>query len=124
MLRYRFWLQQEDDEPATAAHINYDKHGEPSEYFRPNWRVGDPEDGQVPVGRPQQLAKKARSFRANLWLCDDYPLSLREQLLPIIDMMAPSNAHFAKLHDFISLRLPSGFPVKIGKAPTHISLLE
>lgn len=35
--------------------------------------------------------------------------------MPIIDLMAISNAHFAKLRDFITLRLPPGFPVKIGE---------
>jgi len=41
-------------------------------------------------------------------------LSLREQVLPIIKLLAISNSHFAKLRDFIALHLPSGFPVKIG----------
>lgn len=41
-------------------------------------------------------------------------MSLAEQVTPIIDLMAISNAHFAKLRDFITLRLPPGFPVKIG----------
>jgi hypothetical protein len=34
---------------------------------------------------------------------------------PIIDLMAISNAHFAKLRDVITLRLPPGFPIKIGE---------
>ena len=34
--------------------------------------------------------------------------------MPIIDLMAASNAHFKKLKDFITLTLPAGFPVKIG----------
>lgn len=36
-------------------------------------------------------------------------------MTPIIDLMAISNAHFAKLRDFITLKLPPGFPVKIGE---------
>lgn len=55
-----------------------------------------------------------RRFKAKLWLCEDHPLSLCEQVAPIIDLMAISNALFAKLRDFITLRLPPGFPVKIG----------
>ena len=35
--------------------------------------------------------------------------------MPIIDLMAASNAHFKKLKDFITLQLPAGFPIKIGK---------
>lgn len=54
-------------------------------------------------------------FKAKLWLCESHPLSLAEQVVPIIDLMAISNALFAKLRDFITLRLPPGFPVKIGE---------
>jgi hypothetical protein len=43
-------------------------------------------------------------------------------VIPIIDLMAASNAHFRKLRDFITLQLPAGFPVKIGK--TYIILSE
>lgn len=50
-----------------------------------------------------------------MWLSEAHPLSLAEQVTPIIDLMAISNAHFAKLRDFITLRLPPGFPVKIGE---------
>ena len=54
-------------------------------------------------------------FKAKLWLCESHPLSLADQVAPIIDLMAISNALFAKLRDFITLRLPPGFPVKIGE---------
>jgi len=53
-------------------------------------------------------------FQANLWLSEDYPLSLKEQIMPIVDLMAITSSHFAKLKDFIEMQLPSGFPVKIG----------
>lgn len=53
--------------------------------------------------------------QATLWLSEEYPLSFQEQIMPIVDLMAISNSHFAKLKDFIQMQLPSGFPVKIGK---------
>lgn len=34
--------------------------------------------------------------------------------MPIVDLMAITSSHFAKLKDFIEMQLPSGFPVKIG----------
>lgn len=61
-------------------------------------------------------------FKAKLWLCEEHPLSLCEQVAPIIDLMAVSNALFAKLRDFITLRLPPGFPVKIGENPSPMRL--
>lgn len=67
------------------------------------------------IGRPKEVNVKIEKFKANLWLCEQYPLSLQEQILPIVDLMAISSTHFAKLKDFIQMQLPSGFPVKIGK---------
>lgn len=71
--------------------------------------------GTRDIGRPKEVCNKTQKFRATLWLCEEHPLSMHEQVLPIIDLMAISNAHFAKLRDFITLQLPAGFPVKIGK---------
>ena len=79
------------------------------QYFDPNYDLKDKE-----IGRPKEMSTKIQRFKANLWLCEDYPLSLQEQVLPIVDLMAISSSHFAKLRDFITLQLPSGFPVKIG----------
>lgn len=47
-------------------------------------------------------------------MCEEFPLSLVEQVIPIIDLMARTSAHFARLRDFIKLEFPPGFPVKIG----------
>lgn len=53
-------------------------------------------------------------LQANLWLCKEYPLSLQEQIMPIVDLMATSSSNFAKLKDFIEMQFPAGFPIKIG----------
>lgn len=67
------------------------------------------------IGRPKEINTKIQKFKATLWLSEHYPLSLPEQILPIVDLMAISSTHFAKLKDFIQMQLPAGFPVKIGK---------
>lgn len=76
-----------------------------------------------------------QTLKATVWLAEDYPLSLQEQMMPIIELMvclsttlflpyvttppppsqALNNAHFAKLKDFITLQMPAGFPVKFGE---------
>lgn len=65
------------------------------------------------IGTPKEQFKKSQKFKAQLWLCEAYPLSLQEQVLPIVDLLAISNSHFQKLKDFIHMQLPAGFPVKI-----------
>uniref|UniRef100_A0A674IKI9 Ankyrin repeat domain 13B n=1 Tax=Terrapene triunguis TaxID=2587831 RepID=A0A674IKI9_9SAUR len=87
----------------------------PEEYFNPSFELGSRD-----MGRPMELTTKTQKFKAKLWLCEDHPLSLGEQVAPIIDLMAISNALFAKLRDFITLRLPPGFPVKIEIPIFHI----
>uniref|UniRef100_A0A667YVK8 Ankyrin repeat domain 13B n=1 Tax=Myripristis murdjan TaxID=586833 RepID=A0A667YVK8_9TELE len=85
------------------------------EYFNPGLSPA-----QRDIGHPCQLTTKTQRFKAKLWLCESHPLSLAEQVAPIIDLMAISNALFAKLRDFITLRLPPGFPVKIEIPIYHI----
>uniref|UniRef100_A0A6Q2XIC9 Ankyrin repeat domain-containing protein n=1 Tax=Esox lucius TaxID=8010 RepID=A0A6Q2XIC9_ESOLU len=82
------------------------------EYFNPEFQLNERD-----IGRPVELTSKVQRFKATLWLSEAHPLSLAEQVTPIIDLMAISNAHFAKLRDFITLSLPPGFPVKIGEEP-------
>ncbi|XP_078410521.1 ankyrin repeat domain-containing protein 13A isoform X1 [Cetorhinus maximus] len=91
-----------------TATVNNPTSITPEEYFNPEFDLGDRD-----IGRPMELCTKLRKFKATLWLCEEYPLSFVEQVIPIIDLMARSSVHFAKLRDFITLQLPPGFPVKI-----------
>jgi len=70
--------------------------------------------------RPREEFLKSQKFKASLWLCEDYPLSLQEQVMPIVDLLAISNTHFQKLKHFIHMQLPSGFPVKIEIPLFHV----
>ncbi|XP_023723988.1 ankyrin repeat domain-containing protein 13D isoform X3 [Cryptotermes secundus] len=72
------------------------------------------------IGRPKEVNTKIQKFKATLWLCENYPLSLQEQIMPIVDLMAISSSHFAKLKDFIQMQLPAGFPVKIEIPLFHV----
>ncbi|XP_050436994.1 ankyrin repeat domain-containing protein 13D isoform X2 [Adelges cooleyi] len=73
------------------------------------------------IRKPIEQTTKITKIKANLWLSEDYPLSLKEQIMPIVDLMAITSSRFAKLKDFIEMQLPSGFPVKIEIPLYHIS---
>jgi len=78
------------------------------------------EDQSASQLRPKEEFLKSQKFKACLWLCEDYPLSLQEQVMPIVDLLAISNTHFQKLKHFIHMQLPSGFPVKIEIPLFHV----
>ncbi|XP_005093242.1 ankyrin repeat domain-containing protein 13D [Aplysia californica] len=101
---------------AMSTSISYNPGNiSPEEYFSHVIDLGDKD-----IGRPIEQSSKVQKFKASLWLCEGYPLSLQEQVIPIIDLMAQSNAHFAKLRDFITLQLPAGFPIKIEIPLFHV----
>lgn len=73
------------------------------------------------VGRPMKMSTKVQRFKANLWLSEDFPIKLQEQVLPILDLMSTmASPHVSKLKDFITMQLPSGFPVKIEIPLFHV----
>lgn len=64
---------------------------------------------------------QVQKFKANLWLSEDFPIKLQEQVLPILDLMSTlASPHVSKLKDFITMQLPSGFPVKIEIPLFHV----
>ncbi|KAG7480871.1 hypothetical protein MATL_G00060940 [Megalops atlanticus] len=87
----------------------------PEEYFNPEFDLKDRD-----IGRPIELTIRTQKFKATLWMSEEHPLSLVEQVTPIIDLMARTSAHFARLRDFITLKFPPGFPVKIEIPLFHV----
>lgn len=46
---------------------------------------------------------------------------MQEQVLPILDLMSTmASPHVSKLKDFITMQLPSGFPVKVEIPLFHV----
>ncbi|XP_056119811.1 ankyrin repeat domain-containing protein 13A isoform X1 [Rhinichthys klamathensis goyatoka] len=87
----------------------------PEEYFNPNFDLQGRD-----IGRPFELTIRTQKFKGTLWMSEEHPLSLVEQVTPIIDLMARTSTHFARLKDFINLRFPPGFPVKIEIPLFHV----
>ncbi|XP_077163749.1 ankyrin repeat domain-containing protein 13A isoform X1 [Paroedura picta] len=87
----------------------------PEEYFNPAFDLKDRD-----IGRPKEITIRTQKFKATLWMSETFPLSLVEHVTPIIDLMARTSAHFARLRDFITLEFPPGFPVKIEIPLFHI----
>ncbi|XP_050067113.1 ankyrin repeat domain-containing protein 13D [Anopheles maculipalpis] len=73
------------------------------------------------VGKPKRITAKEQMFKANIWLSEEFPIRLQEQVLPILDLMSTmASPHVSKLKDFITMQLPAGFPVKIEIPLFHV----
>ncbi|XKL59351.1 hypothetical protein PGB90_000367 [Kerria lacca] len=99
----------------NTSEEQYNKNISLQEYFTEGYNLHGRD-----IGVPKDMSIKIRKFKANLWLCKEYPLSLQEQIMPIIDLMATSSSNFAKLKDFIEMQFPAGFPVKIEIPLFHV----
>ncbi|XP_037634209.1 ankyrin repeat domain-containing protein 13A [Sebastes umbrosus] len=87
----------------------------PEEYFDPDFDLGNRD-----IGRPIELSIRTQKFKGTLYMSEEHPLSLVEQVTPIIDLMARTSSHFARLRDFVTLKFPPGFPVKIEIPLFHV----
>ncbi|XP_031712321.1 ankyrin repeat domain-containing protein 13A isoform X1 [Anarrhichthys ocellatus] len=87
----------------------------PEEYFDPDFDLENRD-----IGRPIELSIRTQKFKGTLWMSEEHPLSLVEQVTPIIDLMARTSSHFARLRDFVTLKFPPGFPVKLEIPLFHV----
>lgn len=66
----------------------------------------------IHMGRKLAAKEQRKKLAASIWMSHDFPLTIN-QLLPLFEILSPSNEHFHKLREFISLKLPPGFPVQV-----------
>lgn len=65
----------------------------------------------------EKLSRKTQEFKGTLWLSEEFPLSLEKDVMPIVQLLAPSRRHFAKMQSFLEMKVPQeGFPVKMNMA--------
>jgi len=80
----------------------------PADYF-----TAAPSDATSELLFPgEAVSTKTKTLAGTVWMCDDFPISLK-QLLPLFELLAPTNNHFEKLQAFLSQTLPPGFPIKL-----------
>eukprot|EP00794_Sanderia_malayensis_P008139 gene8139-9009_t len=67
--------------------------------------------GSKHLGRKMVVKEDRKAVKVSVWMSQDFPLEV-DLLLNVLEVIAPSK-HFSKLKEFISMKLPIGFPVKI-----------
>ncbi|XP_060822438.1 ankyrin repeat domain-containing protein 13C [Bombus pascuorum] len=68
--------------------------------------------GRSPLlGRNLVYKESSKSFKATVAMSPDFPLTV-DMLLNVLEVIAPFK-HFSKLREFVLMKLPPGFPVKI-----------
>ena len=83
---------------------------------RVTWKeyISSPEGCYPPLGRPQVAKMSSKSFKATLAMSQDFPMTT-DSLLNVLEIVAPFK-QFKKLREFVQMKLPPGFPVKIGQS--------
>uniref|UniRef100_A0A8C9WY58 Ankyrin repeat domain-containing protein 13C-like n=1 Tax=Sander lucioperca TaxID=283035 RepID=A0A8C9WY58_SANLU len=70
------------------------------------------EQGKPPhLGRELVCKESKKNFKATVAMSQDFPLGI-ESLLNVLEVIAPFK-HFNKLREFVQMKLPPGFPVKL-----------
>lgn len=69
--------------------------------------------GEPPLlGREPKCKESKKTFRATVAMSEEFPLTVN-MLLSVLEIIAPQFKHFQKLRDFVEIKLPPGFPVKV-----------
>ena len=104
------WLQQQEELPRGRGSLMPPQKPEMTwdEYL--NSPLENDQKGKH-LGRPIMLKQDKKALKASIWMTEDFPVKV-EILLSILEVMAPFK-HFSKLKDFINMKIPPGFPVKV-----------
>ncbi|CAH3134873.1 unnamed protein product [Porites lobata] len=63
------------------------------------------------IGRPMKLKEDKKSVKCHVAMSEEFPLSV-DLILKVLQVVAPFK-HFNKLKEFVAMKLPAGFPVRI-----------
>jgi hypothetical protein len=85
----------------------------------------EPRYPDVHLGRPKTTTEENKKYTAGVSMCDDFPITVQE-VISILEMVGEQHMIVAKLTEFLSSRLPEGFPVKVWfpVAPTITATLN
>jgi len=80
-----------------------------AEYFNPSSA-----EGKTDISRPVVIKEKRQTFKGQAWITQDAPISLKDQLIPVFDILCTFNdlPWFDNLRKMLTF-IPSGFPVRI-----------
>lgn len=78
------------------------------EYFDPDSTT------KKDIGRPMVVKEKRQTFKGSAWITEDCPISLVDELIPILDILCNFNdiPWFDSLRQMLKL-IPKGFPVRL-----------
>lgn len=82
----------------------------PNQFSWMEYESSQPGDPPI-LGRKPKCKESRKEFKAQIAMSQEFPLSIND-LNKLLDALVPL-AKFRKLKEFISLKLPPGFPVKI-----------
>eukprot|EP00105_Crassostrea_gigas_P018922 XP_011437185.1 PREDICTED: ankyrin repeat domain-containing protein 13C-B [Crassostrea gigas] len=73
--------------------------------------IAEPAGSPPCLGRPWVAKGNTKSFKATVAMSKNFPMSI-DVLLDVLEVIAPFK-QFQKLREFMTTKLPDGFPVKI-----------
>lgn len=108
---------ENDDRSSSPSEFLYQRRPSlvpPPRSHRVSWKeyISAPRGSCPTLGRPQVAKMSSKSFKATLAMSQDFPMTV-ESLLNVLEIVAPFK-QFKKLREFVEMKLPPGFPVKIG----------